>query len=483
MKILKNKIIKKIGIVMMCFALVFGSITAKTSRVKALAGVDDLAYAAVICALLACAGVVMNNDSFQQNASKLVGQAKDSFASFVEGTVDVSKNALDTLVTGAVNTGKIACDKINELGGWLNNFVNDFIIPEYKINKELDENTPLFKFDVPIYKGYVPFYDSSVGVESLSITGGLSGYTYKKLLNSLVSVYFGEWKFSNNLYAMGAIQYGNDSSLKYISLQCEKNGSVYVSLVGSGYYPYPTRGSFSDGDSTSSITADWTGGIYVTGQKPVVIKDESGKILACYGFNGANWTADMDGVLELDPDLYNKPEEGALDLPEYYRDLYNKLNNTIDRGYVLGHDAVFDNAGNLVNSGTVSIPKDYTSDWANTSDYPYVLDKDLSNVVAGDVTTTYPEATFPTVDSSYQADWTEVFPFCIPFDIFKFINLFCANPETPKFTWHYNFLGVTGDLTVDLSPFDSVAALTRNLFDVLFIVGLAMITRSQLIRA
>ena len=89
--------------------------------------------------------------------------------------------------------------------------------------------------------------------------------------------------------------------------------------------------------------------------------------------------------------------------------------------------------------------------------------------------------------SSYELDLTDVFPFCIPFDLVDLIKVFSASPEAPKFSIPIKY--PTGfnswesyDLEVDLSSFDSVALVVRTLETVLFILGLLKITRSAMIR-
>lgn len=470
-----NKVIRKFTIIVMCLVIAFGSVASKTTRVKAIAGVDDMAFATIICILLACGGVVMSDQSFAKNATKLATQAKDSFLEFCDTTVDISKNALESIVNTAVNTGELAVDSLNSLGTWLNKFVNDVIIPDYGIKSEVNADTPLFKFDYPIY----------MSVPSKTYIGSLTGKTYETVGGwEHIAVFSGETKYDNK-YGMTWVDNGYENS--YISLNLYKNGIESYSIIGfdgKSYSPsvrYRTR--FSNGLSSSSYALRPDSGIYITGVSPVAIYTEEG-LFACYGFKPGQWTKDKEGQLELDPDLYNKPVEGDLELQKNYDRLYDLTHNQLGRGWLLGKNATFDKNGNLVYGGTIPIPKDYTQDWANSTDYPYVLDKEISNTITkDDVTATYPDATFPTIDTSYTADWTTVFPFCIPFDIFKFLNLFCAEPETPKFTIDWNILGGEYKIYVDLSQFNGVAALCRNLFDILFIVGLCMVTRSHLIKA
>lgn len=81
---------------------------------------------------------------------------------------------------------------------------------------------------------------------------------------------------------------------------------------------------------------------------------------------------------------------------------------------------------------------------------------------------------------------SDLFPFCIPFDLIDFIGVLAAEPEAPHFTWTFSCPTSEGmktyDLEIDLSAFDSVAELVRDLECLLFIIGLIMITRDHMIR-
>lgn len=74
----------------------------------------------------------------------------------------------------------------------------------------------------------------------------------------------------------------------------------------------------------------------------------------------------------------------------------------------------------------------------------------------------------------------EVFPFCLPWDIYLFMSLLEAEPVAPNINWPFRNPVTKDDIivAVDLSPFNGVAQVVRYGFDLLFIVGLAMVTRS-----
>lgn len=79
-----------------------------------------------------------------------------------------------------------------------------------------------------------------------------------------------------------------------------------------------------------------------------------------------------------------------------------------------------------------------------------------------------------------------MFPFCLPFDLIDFIKVLDAPAEAPKFTIPFKYPTRSGtatyDIVIDLSSFNSVAELLRDMECLAFIVGLIMITRSRMIR-
>lgn len=89
--------------------------------------------------------------------------------------------------------------------------------------------------------------------------------------------------------------------------------------------------------------------------------------------------------------------------------------------------------------------------------------------------------------SEYAFDFTQYFPFCLPFDAFRIIGAFIAEPEAPKFSYtivnpwandeEHNIV-----LEIDLSIFDQVAEILRTLESILFVVGLCVVTRSLYLR-
>ena len=181
--------------------------------------------------------------------------------------------------------------------------------------------------------------------------------------------------------------------------------------------------------------------------------------------------------------------------------------NVYHDGTVIGYDV--DAAGNVTitfEDGTViTIPQEYAGDieWTNEQDKAQELDKDTDFPVSG--TLAYPlpveNVANPPADpedpggsgggdikvdtdaSDYTLDFRKLFPFCIPFDIYKAVKLLDASPIAPVV--HYKFyLSKSKTYTIDLNlnKFNTVAAILRRMECLLFIIGLATATRRIYIR-
>lgn len=83
----------------------------------------------------------------------------------------------------------------------------------------------------------------------------------------------------------------------------------------------------------------------------------------------------------------------------------------------------------------------------------------------------------PEAVGDYTIDLTSFFPFCIPFDVYDAITLFSAEPVAPNMPLFMTWRGTQYGFDIDLSSFDSLAAILRRMEIILFIVGLAAVTR------
>lgn len=80
----------------------------------------------------------------------------------------------------------------------------------------------------------------------------------------------------------------------------------------------------------------------------------------------------------------------------------------------------------------------------------------------------------------YKIKVIDIFPFCIPFDIYRFFSCLSADPVAPKFTIPViteNSFGIPEySIEIDFAMFDTVAAILRKMELLCFCVGLAFAT-------
>lgn len=124
---------------------------------------------------------------------------------------------------------------------------------------------------------------------------------------------------------------------------------------------------------------------------------------------------------------------------------------------------------------TIAIDEDDVADPAIDP----VLDPDLPPVKTP-VVDPNSEPTGENAVKPLTMDLKTVFPFCLPFDAYKMLQKLNASPVAPSYTvnWYIPIVNQYLNFTVDLSGFDSVAAVLRNMELIAFCVGLAIVTRN-----
>lgn len=175
-------------------------------------------------------------------------------------------------------------------------------------------------------------------------------------------------------------------------------------------------------------------------------------------------------------------------------------------GTIVGYDV--DAAGNVTitfeDGAVISIPQEYVSgmEWVNEQDKAQELDKDTALPVSGSLAYPLPAIQDPAVPADpqdpgggsgdmkidddvkdYTLDFRKLFPFCIPFDIYKAVKLLDATPTAPVV--HYKFYykkSKSFTIDINLNKFNSVAAILRRMECLLFIIGLATATRRIYLR-
>lgn len=115
-----------------------------------------------------------------------------------------------------------------------------------------------------------------------------------------------------------------------------------------------------------------------------------------------------------------------------------------------------------------------------TDDIDDVIEDDIDTPITGtnDEETVDPDRPFE-YTGEYTLDLSEFFPFCIPFDLYNMLKLFDGEPVAPSWEWPIEVpsIGIHESIEVDLSVFDSVAAVLRNVETIAFGVGLCFATK------
>lgn len=124
-----------------------------------------------------------------------------------------------------------------------------------------------------------------------------------------------------------------------------------------------------------------------------------------------------------------------------------------------------------------------------------IAESELSKTLTEDIPVDYPGAvdvvnpSLPVspVDALPQVQFSlaDYFPFCLPFDAYNLLNKLAADPVTPSWTITFTepYTGAVGNLSGDLHDWDNVAATVRNMELIVFIIGLAVVTRNLFIRS
>lgn len=121
----------------------------------------------------------------------------------------------------------------------------------------------------------------------------------------------------------------------------------------------------------------------------------------------------------------------------------------------------------------------------------------LDSILAGDYTGEY-EGSYENQEEAEEElqeeqefvpevppDWVIVngledfFPFCIPFDLYNLISMFNVPAQAPVFEWKMNFADRFDDytITIDLSPYETVAVVFRIMLVIGFVIFLILKTR------
>lgn len=486
MKIIKNKIgslfqfydktkkhlFKKVMIVATCLVCAYAPIHSNVKQVQAIA--LESAFVAGTVSLLALLGIGIADTVEPDNLYNACSDAIDGFKSFAGQLAGNVATNVTNFIDATVQTGQVALDAFNSL---------------YNELGQITYNV----FNGASTEGDTTGFPDLDNVLKLSFIGSASATFLKDNTNYINEVTRGNGFIECSVMNM-AWTFTNHELLCIV-----RDGFLefsYPSYYGLKRFWNTTSGSTtSDFNRTCNIPFEYISSL--------VISSSVTKIVFNYIENGVTHVLNyIDGVfsmgdLVLDPPMHQNPDLKLLD--ESYIN-YGDINDVAIPRYT-GKDAVMNPDGTITDAGTYTLPNYYIPNLERP--FPPVIPFPLPGIATipnewtgditkdtpiedtGDTDITDPDYKVPVVgdflgdyDVPGKLNWKEYFPFCIPFDLIKFLGVLSADPIAPNFTWNYNIVGTKGSIKIDLSEYETIALVGRTFFDLLFILGLTMATRN-----
>lgn len=231
------------------------------------------------------------------------------------------------------------------------------------------------------------------------------------------------------------------------------------------------------------------------------------KIPVTYTWTGDNcpWIFYENGAF----DIYVVENGNTKLISQYYFGVWRSGNEYISEssvgsgfyeGDLLGQDAQYDEAGNIIDYGNLTVPNIYDPAYQAPLTWHDALDQmhtapiengsKITDTVIGSPDTGIGDwindhqtpVDKPSEESNRDdfkvQDLETVFPFCIPWDIYYMLAMLSADPIAPNFIWSFDFAWLgTFNMDVDLSEWEYVAQIVRTGETIAFCIGLALVTR------
>ena len=447
---------KRIFRALVCFVLICALVVnISPIKAKAFAVETAMALGAIACIMAMYVGVVFN----PQSQAQLVAIG-DSFGGYISERAESLEGSLDA--TELFDYWKLAT------GGGDG---DDFDPNKTKIK--------LAKGLLALIAGWIYRAVVTGAVEGSSGVSAPVGYTF-----------YGEHCLPTGPGPTESLPYacivylpGSESFRFY----CGPNPFYIRQIYGGPYYMYPGGASFTTYFLDSATSVEWSVTNFDKSYALVVnneiiwsnhdIVDEDDRSLVVFDGSPATNVQKETVVPEIYVgDIPSQIQNGSITAEDI------ELPENVDLSSVItSRDTLLDDISNSAQKfqdGTLSL-----DEYKNQVEY----DDDLVGDETMPGTEPSEDPTEPEDVGSigdYALDLTEFFPFCIPYDIKEFLSLLSAAPEAPVFEW--DIVVKSWDwgfhVTVDLSPWNDVAALFRKLELLAFIVGLGFVTREKFLR-
>ena len=490
----KKKIVRKIMIVATCLVCAFSPIYSSYKEVNAIVGIDDAVVVSGVMSVLALLGIGISSAG-ADNLTDTCYDIADGFSRFGETLGGTVKDKFDTLMNGIMYTGSVVLDAFNTIGSELGHAMYDIFNTSngnsYVGDLELADGVTDF---VTIGGDNYFFYSPGNPLNNPAFDALFAGFSGLCIVTSngtyISSIQ--DYSYPHEIYCLTAVINDTYINTKYVLYGSSSQNTINNSV---GFTQYDRNG-IELGKSTRIYLDD------------ILFSSFFGTFYTIYnaGVNafhlGNKWVDPRGLTLELDPPwVTNKGTNTDLKLLDDSYINYGDIDDIAIPRYV-APDATYTPEGVIDYPGSWSIPNQYIPNLDRPVPVPLPFPLPdigtIPNDYTGDITKDTPientdedadiddpDYVIPTVgdflgdyDVPGKLNWKEYFPFCIPFDLIKFIGCLAAEPEAPNFKWDYEILGTKGTVKVDLKEYESVALVARTLFDLLFVLGLTMVTRN-----
>lgn len=187
----------------------------------------------------------------------------------------------------------------------------------------------------------------------------------------------------------------------------------------------------------------------------------------------------INTIPAVDPNQYIVPAP-----PEFTRNNIQELNQNRDNGEAEENGPDFETFINpyIYTDTPVPVPTPPPADDPFAENYSVPELNDVPAVVPQPDFPEEPELDPEDAEQSLELampDLKDIFPFCLPWDIYEVFQKFRANRKAPELDWTFesDLFGFSYTLHVDLEDYNTVAEILRLLELIAFIVGLAVATR------
>lgn len=499
--LVNTKLFKRISICFCSLLMVFASVFCPYSEVKALVGVDDAFYAYAFVTALGVLGIGLASSDASRDAVVDVGtKAYNSFKKYVPMIGEAAVTNVTNFFNFCKDTGKIALDKLDGIKGdiakWWNatstaSYLTSDIISQSGLSDYgISDINIKSSMDPTVFKSYIPSrYHQFCNYQNL-----YGYYIYFKDIDLFI---YGS-QLANTFCNIGPYLFINPYSNELVcrvtymnSYKFNYNFQFLTTVDGVvTNYNYDDHALLLNEISTQLMNFSTLN--IISNSNYLAIKNFKTNYMA-YCSDGT-WTLTNQGTLELDPP---KKVTDSFKLDDRVLGLDNVLKLTDTIVGAVGSLTLDKTKDVTTTLGTLDIPDTaidypYTGTWDNTLgkigaiawnpdiDVPIADTKIIAPTVTPDGKPNADKKVddFDGEGGQLTFDWKNVFPFCIPFDMIKFIQCLCADPVAPVVDIPVNIPNIyKGNININLKQYDDVAKLCRTLFDLLFILGLAYATR------